>query len=41
MFVGVYTSRFPSDGPGLLKYGSTIIDLVARGLIWCVNDKNV
>lgn len=24
VFVGVFMSRFPSDGPGLMKYGSTI-----------------
>lgn len=31
VFLGVFTSRFPHNGPGLLKYGSTIQDLAARG----------
>lgn len=35
VFVGVFTSRFPSDAPGLMKYGSTIQDLAARGHNWC------
>ena len=40
VFAGVYTSRFPSDGPGLMKYGSTIQDLAARGLSWRFYDEN-
>ena len=34
VFVGVFTSRFSSDGPGLMKYGSTIQDFAARGHNW-------
>ena len=40
MFAGVYTSRFPCDGPGLMKYGSTIQDLAAKGLNWRFYDEN-
>ena len=40
VFPGVYTSRFPSDGPGLMKYGSTIQDLAARDLNWRFYDEN-
>ena len=40
VFAGVYISRFPSDGPGLMKYGSTIQDLAARGLNWRFYDEN-
>lgn len=40
VFAGVYTSRFPSDGPGLMKYGSTIQDLAAKGLNWRFYDEN-
>ena len=40
VFVGAFTSRFPSDGPGLMKYGSTIQDLAARGHNWRFYDEN-
>lgn len=30
VFVGVYTGRYPSEAPGLMKYGDTIQDLAAR-----------
>ena len=40
VFVGVFTSRFPSDAPGLMKYGSTIQDLAARGHNWHFYDEN-
>ena len=40
VFVGVFTSRFPNDGPGLMKYGSTIQDLAARGHNWRFYDEN-
>ena len=40
MFGGVFTSRFSSDGPGLMKYGSTIQDLAARGHNWRFYDEN-
>ena len=31
VFVGVYTSKFPSEAPSLMKYGEIIRDLAARG----------
>ena len=40
VFTGVYTSHFPGDGPGLMKYGSTIQHLAARGLNWRFYDEN-
>ena len=40
VFVGVFMSYFPSDGPGLMKYGSTIQDLAARGHNWRFYDEN-
>ena len=40
VFVGVFTSRFPSDAPGLMKYGSTIQDLAARCHNWRFYDEN-
>ena len=40
VFVGVFTSHFPSDAPGLMKYGSTIPDLAARGHNWRFYDEN-
>ena len=40
MFVGVYASRYPNEAPGLMKYWSTIQDLVARGHNWRFYDKN-
>ena len=41
MFVGVFTSRFPSDDLGLMKkYGSTVQDLAARGHNWHFYDEN-
>ena len=38
--MGVFTSRFPSNCPGLMKYGSTIQDLAARGHNWRFYDEN-
>ena len=40
VFVGVFTSRFPSDAPGFMKYGSTIQDLAARCHKWRFYDEN-
>ena len=40
MFVGIYASRYPNEAPGLMKYGSTIQDLAARGHNWRFYDKN-
>ena len=40
VFAGVYTSRLPCDGPGLMKYGSTIQDFAAKGLNWRFYDEN-
>ena len=31
IFVGVYTSQFPSEAPALMKYGEIVQDLAARG----------
>ena len=39
-FVGVYASRYPSEAPGLMKYGSTIQDLAVRGHNWRFYDEN-
>ena len=38
--MGVFTSRFPSDGLGLMEYGSTIQHLFARGHNWRFYDEN-
>ena len=40
VFVGVYTSKFPSEAPSLMKYGETIRDLAARGHDWRFYDEN-
>lgn len=39
-FVGVYTSRFQSHVPALMKYGEIVQDLSARGGDWCYYDEN-
>ena len=31
VFVGVYTSKFPSEAPSFMKYGEIIRDLAAEG----------
>lgn len=41
VFVGVYTSRYPSEAPGLAKYGDTIQDLAARVHNWRFFDENL
>ena len=40
VFVGIYASRYPSEAPRLMKYGSTILDLAARGHNWRFYDEN-
>ena len=40
VFVGIYASRYPNEAPGLMKYGSTIQDLAARGHNWRFYDEN-
>ena len=41
VFVGIYTSRYPSEVPILMKYGATIQNLAARGHNWRFYDENV
>lgn len=38
--MGVFTSRSPSEGTGLMKYGSTMQDLATRGHNWRFYDEN-
>ena len=40
VFVGVYTSKYSSEAPALMKYGSLIRDLAARGQNWSFYDEN-
>ena len=40
IFVGVYTSQHSSEAPNLMKYGSLIRDLAARGQNWRFYDEN-
>ena len=40
IFVGVYTSQFPSKAHALMKYGEIIQDLAARGHDWYYYDDN-
>jgi len=40
IFVGVYTLRYSSEAPSLMKYGSLIRDLAARGQNWRFYDEN-
>ena len=40
VFVGIYASRYPTEAPGLMKYGSTIQDIAARGHNWRFYDEN-
>lgn len=40
VIVGVYTSKFPSEAPSLMKYGEIIRDLAARGHDWRFYDGN-
>ena len=40
IFVGVYTRRFTSESPGLMKYCEIIQDLASRGFNWKFYDEN-
>ena len=40
VFVGVYTMKYPTESPALMKYGSIIHDLAARGHNWRFYDEN-
>lgn len=40
IFVGVYTRRFPSESPGLMKYCEIIQDIASRGFNWKFYDEN-
>ena len=40
VFVGVYTSQFPSEAPALMKYGEIVQALAARGHDWHHYDEN-
>ena len=41
VFVGVYTSKYPTEAPSLMKYGGIIQELAARGHNWKFYDENV
>lgn len=34
IFAGIYTSKYPTEGPALMKYADVIQDLAARGHNW-------
>lgn len=40
IFVGVYTTKYPTEAPALMKYGEIIKDLAARGHNWSYYDQN-
>ncbi|CAH3139098.1 unnamed protein product [Porites lobata] len=40
VFVGVYTMKYPTESPALMKYGLLIRDLAARGHNWRFYDEN-
>ena len=40
IFVGIYTSKYPTEAPALMKYGEIIKDLAARGHNWSYYDQN-
>ena len=40
VFVGVYTRKYPSEAPALMKYGEVVQDLAARGHNWKFCDEN-
>ena len=40
VFVGVYSSQFPSEALALMKYGEIVQDLAARGHDWHYYDEN-
>jgi hypothetical protein len=39
--VGVYTSKYPSEAPALMKYGDIVRDLASRGHNWGFYDENL
>ena len=40
IFVGIYTSKYPSEAPALMKYDDIVRDLAARGHNWVFYDEN-
>lgn len=40
ILVGVYTSKYPSEAPALMKYGDIVRDLASRGHNWAFYDEN-
>ena len=40
VFVGVYTQKYPSEAPALMKYGEVIKNLAARGCNWRFYNEN-
>ena len=40
IFVGIYTSKYPSEAPALMNYGDIVRDLAARGHNWVFYDEN-
>ena len=40
VFVGVYTSKFQTSAPALMKYGEIVRDLASRGGGWRCYDEN-
>lgn len=40
VFVGVYTQKYPSEAPGLMKYSEIVRELAARGCNWQYYDAN-
>ena len=40
IFVGVYTQKFPSEAPKLMKYSEIIRDLAVREYNWRYHDEN-
>ena len=40
VFVGVYTSLYPTEAPSLMKYGEIVQDLAVRGHNWRFYDEN-
>ena len=40
VFVGVYTSRYTTEAPSLMKYGEIVQDLAVRGHNWRFYDEN-
>ena len=41
IFVGVYTRKYPTEAPALMKYGEVVQDLAARGHNWRFYDENL